>query len=235
MSNTLPWSDDESIFMPPNPSSLIRDLNDSGAVCGVIESPWSSADNPYVKYVFVVVPDFSDADGDGNPWFAADAEGNNSLLRVLTGLTGYTPNSVVAINALGEVAGATNNHAVLWKPVAGGGYAIQDLGTVSDRDYLSVHAMSDSSSEWLVGKAYSSPLNHAMKPLKNPLPDLLVVWWNGELLLPALTNGAGWTDLDFNDVNDAGDPGGIRRVQRQAHRLPRRAEPALSRCCGPSS
>jgi hypothetical protein len=182
-----PWTDP-----PPGPWSEIYDLNDAGTVCGMIQGVGG----------FVVVPDYSDADGDGNPWFAANAAGNNRLVRTLPPLTKGAGTSPVSINTKGEIAGVSGNHAVLWKPVAGGGYAIQDLGTVSVRQYLRVSAMSDTG--WMVGTAYNSISGSG--GAKNPQPNLTVVWRNGvKCYLPdVLTNGAGWTNLSFRDVSNTG-------------------------------
>jgi hypothetical protein len=184
-----------------DPVAYINGLNDAGVVCGTIDIVVS--DNAGLGGPFVISPDYTDADGDGNPWFVADAAGNNVLVQKLPLLRAGAYSTANAINASGDIAGVSDNHAVLWKPAAGGGYVLRDLGTVTAREYLQVTAMSNTG--WILGNAWNSVLTHSFvqKPGK---PDIAVVWRDGVMyLMPdLLTNGAGWTDLHFSDVSDSG-------------------------------
>jgi hypothetical protein len=180
---------------PMDPVAYVVGINNAGAVAGFVELDYHDA----YPGAFVIVPDFGDADGDGNPWFSANADGNNTLVQGLAPLSAGAFTRVCDINANGEVAGSSDDHAVIWKPQTGGGYAIQDLGTISTREHLRTTAMSDTG--WVVGSAYT--LNWHQK---NPKPDLTLVWQNGVMyvLQDILTNGDGWTDLSFSDVSDDG-------------------------------
>ncbi len=183
-----------------DPVAYITGLNDSGVICGRIDCPVALTPDP--RGAFVIVPDFADSDGDGNPWFASDATGNNTLVRRLPALKAGAYTASWAINSAGEIAGVSADHAVLWKPQTGGGYVLQDLGTVASEEHMQIAAMSHTG--WIVGCGYSHRFSHGVP--KPPPPPVPVVWRNGVMYLvqDLLTNGSEWTVLRLTDVSDTG-------------------------------
>jgi len=184
---------------PMDPVAEIVAINDDGVVVGSIDNNYGRVE----EAVFAIVPDYEDADGDGNPWFAEDAEGYNGLLRGLPPLSAGAYTAPSDINASGEIAGTSDYHAVIWRPDANGAYTIQDLGAFRQRDHLRVSALSDTG--WLVGRAYNLGIG-ASWPKNKPKPALTLVWQDGQMyvLEDILSNGDGWTDLSFSDVSNEG-------------------------------
>jgi probable HAF family extracellular repeat protein len=94
------------------------------------------------QHAFLIVPDMSDSDGDGNPWFAADADGGNALMIDLGTLptqpgAGNTDQSLAwGVNNAGDVVGSAYTigandssnraHAFLVRPENGQWYRNDD-------------------------------------------------------------------------------------------------------------
>jgi probable HAF family extracellular repeat protein len=144
-----------------------------------------------------LVPDFTDADGDGNPWFA-DANGDdfNDLMGALIPLSAEAPsNSAYAadINAAGQVVGTSVNRAVLWNFAADGTQTVTDLGQLSGREE-GLYATAINDAGQIVGIA----------TYRKSKSTFLVDHGTMYDLAECLTNGSGWANLQARDINNQG-------------------------------
>jgi len=113
-----------------------------------------------LKEGYLLTPDFSDTDGDGNPWFAdANSDGVNDLLVALSAPAANI--TVNDLNNLGQVVGHSGGHVVRWEFI-GGVEIVTDLGTLSASLAMFPKGMNDSgqivgTSTKTVGKGSSGP------------------------------------------------------------------------------
>jgi probable HAF family extracellular repeat protein len=153
----------------------------------------------------LVTPDFLDTDGDGSPWYAdANGDGVNDLMVALIGLGGAGA-YVTDINSAGQVVGTSNGRAVRWDFAADGTPTIADLGLLSSKALSMSAAAINDTGQIVGGVSY-----------RNSGSSFLLQ--NGKLydLAALLVNGAGWTDLSANDINNQGiivGSGYFNRVQ----------------------
>ncbi len=142
---------------------------------------------------FRLTPDYTDADRDGNPWYAdANGDGFNDLMAELIGLGG-SGSGVAAINAAGQVVGGSNGRAVRWDFAADGTQTITDLGTLSRKqEGMWANGLND------VGQIVGEVM------FRDDRTSFL--FQNGKLydLAALLVNGAGWTSLAASDINNQG-------------------------------
>jgi hypothetical protein len=142
------WFDDgngdgvNDLFYPLDPLSpamhtdhlSARAINDAGQLL-VYESALD------IGYLFT--PDFSDADGDGNPWFAdTDGDGFNDLWVELAPPVPGEGISVAGLNNLGQVAGNSGGYAVRWDFVDGV-QVVTDLGAITSKAVMSTKGIDD--------------------------------------------------------------------------------------------
>jgi probable HAF family extracellular repeat protein len=159
-----------------------------------------------------LVPDFTDADGDGNPWFA-DANGDNfndlmvELIPLSVEYPSYSPYAT-DLNAAGQVVGASDKRAVLWNFAADGTQTVTDLGQISGREE-NIYATAINDTGQIVGVAsYRKSVKAAFLVDDGQMYDLA----------ECLTNGAGWANLQANDINNqgrivgSGEFGGVRQA-----------------------
>ena len=141
---------------------------------------------------FLLNPDYTDADGDGNPWYAdANADDFNDLLVELIGLNGDDA-YVKDINAAGQIVGSSNRRAVLWN-FTGGAQTVKDLGLLS-KSVKSMAAAAINDAGQIVGTATFQNSRTTFLVYKGTMYDLAT----------RLTNGTGWTNLTANDINSQG-------------------------------
>jgi hypothetical protein len=173
------------------PFSFISSINEAGVICGYV----GYADN-WVPQPFVLVPDFSLP----NPWFKPDADGFNALIQVLPGLRRQSTTIATAVAAVGEVAGSSDNHGVIWKP-QGNQYVLHDLGA-APCDVLSVRDISPNG-RWVTGYGFKTVKTRATTRYEHAGS---FVWRDGvvQVLEDCLTNGVGWTWLQTAAVRDDG-------------------------------
>jgi len=140
-----------------------------------------------------LTPDYADADGDGNPWFAdMNADRYNDLLVPLIGLSGAS-SYATDINAAGQVVGSSNRRAVRWDFAANGTPTIKDLGLLS-KSVRSMGATAINDAGQIVGFAAFQNSRTTFLVYKGTMYDLAT----------RLTNGTGWTDLSASDINNEG-------------------------------
>jgi hypothetical protein len=130
------------LFFPLDPLNPVmhtddlsaRAINDAGQLL-VYESALD------IGYLFT--PDFNDADGDGNPWFAdTDGDGYNDLYTMLEAPVPGAGISVAGLNNLGQVAGHSGGYAVRWDFVDGV-QIVTDLGAITDKAVMSTKGIDD--------------------------------------------------------------------------------------------
>ena len=140
--------------------------------------------------VFLVTPDYTDADGDGNPWYAnAIGDGLNDLMVTLvSGRAGYD------INSLGQVVGeSSDGRAVRWDFV-NGTQTITYLGALSKT----------------VKRMFATAINDtgvvAGRSVMNTGSTEGFLYYKGTTYnLPAcLVNPTGWVNLEPSDLNEQG-------------------------------
>jgi len=144
---------------------------------------------------YLITPDFSDGDGDGNPWFAdLNTDGINDLQTLLTAPEPGASARAVGMNNLGQVVGESNGRVVRWEFVDDA-QIITDLGTLPQTYEMNVGGISDSGRV-----AGTCRIDLGRRSRLGP-------WWviendNLHELLPLAVNGAGWSDYleryDFN-------------------------------------
>ena len=142
---------------------------------------------------FLLRPDYTDADGDGNPWYA-DTNGDdfNDLLVELIGLGG-DDSYAKDINAAGQVVGSSNKRAVRWDIEPDGRQTATDLGLLS-KSVRSMGAAAINDNGEIVGNASFTSSRTAFLYKNGKLYDLAAV----------LTNGTGWEKLSASDINNQG-------------------------------
>jgi len=137
---------------------------------------------------YLLTPDFSDADGDGNPWLSdANDDGFNDLLVLLDAPEPGAGVRAVGLNNLGQVAGQSGGHVVRWDFVDDE-QIVTDLGQLQDKANMSPGGISDSGR---IAGTCRIPLGRRSQT--GP-------WWvvdNDSLyeLLPLAVNGDGWSDF----------------------------------------
>jgi probable HAF family extracellular repeat protein len=139
---------------------------------------------------YLLTPDDTDADGDGNPWYAdVNADLFNDLLVRLQSAGGAND-----INTAGQVVGMANDRAVRWDFPADGTQTITDLGTLS-LPVKRMWATAINDPGQIVGNAYLKNGNHAG-----------FVFYKGTMydFATRLTNGSGWVNLTPADINNQG-------------------------------
>ncbi len=142
---------------------------------------------------FLLSPDSTDADGDGNPWYAdTNGDGFNDLMVQLVGLAGADAYAA-DINNAGQVVGASNGRAVRWDFTAAGTQTITDLGSLS-KTMPNTSAGGINDAGQIVGTAWG----------QNKSTPFL--FQNGKMydLATLLVNGTGWTGLAAGDINNQG-------------------------------
>jgi probable HAF family extracellular repeat protein len=171
-------------------------INDIGQM---IVNRWESGT------AYRLTPDYTDADGDGNPWFAdVNVDGYNDLLVQLNGLSG-AGSYATDINAAGQVVGSSNRRAVLWN-FTGGAQTVKDLGLLS-KSVRSMAAAAINDAGQIVGTATFQNSRTTFLVYKGTMYDLAT----------RLTNGTGWANLTARDINSQGsiigygDFGGVRQ------------------------
>jgi len=144
---------------------------------------------------YLLTPDFSDADGDGNPWFAdVDGDGINDLLVALDPPEPGASVRAVGLNNLGQVVGYSGGHVVRWDFVAGV-QIVTDLGALPKTYQMNVGGISDSGRV-----AGTCRIDLGRRSRLGP-------WWVIESdtlheLLPLAVNSDGWSDyLERYDSN----------------------------------
>jgi hypothetical protein len=146
---------------------------------------------------YLLTPDLTDADGDGNPWFAdRNSDGFNDLLVSLAPPEPGASVSVAGLNNLGQVVGKSGVHAVRWEFVQGV-QIVSDLGSLSDRLAMGVAGISDS------GRMAGSS-RHIKGAFHKPGPSWLIEGETLYELLPLVVNSDGWSDLEVEGVNRHG-------------------------------
>jgi len=143
---------------------------------------------------YLLTPDYSDADGDGNPWFAdTNSDGYNDLLVALEPPAPGMSFQVVDLNNLGQVAGQSGGHAVRWD-FTNGVQTVTDLGTLADKWSMGVGGISD-----------SGRMAGYTREIKGRFHDYGPSWLieNNTLyeLLPLLINPPGWSSLNAYGIN----------------------------------
>ncbi len=94
---------------------------------------------------YLLTPDSTDADGDGNPWYAdADGDGFNDLLATLVAPDPATAARAVGLNNLGQVVGTSEGHLVRWDLDGNGDLSPADLGLVANAYRMDIGGISDS-------------------------------------------------------------------------------------------
>ncbi len=150
--------------------------------------------NGSIGLVYRLTPDYTDSDGDGNPWYAdANRDGLNDLMVELIRLAGgYTVTA--DINAAGQVVGASNQRAVRWDFAADGTQTVTDLGSLSSKQPESMGASGINDLGQIVGGVR----------YRNSRTSFL--FQNGKMydLATLLVNGTGWTSLGASDINNQG-------------------------------
>jgi hypothetical protein len=144
---------------------------------------------------YLVTPDLSDADGDGNPWYAdVDGDGVNDLLVALMAPEPGATARAVGLNNVGQVVGQSNGHVVRWDFVEGV-QIITDLGALPKTYQMNVGGISDSGRT-----AGTCRIDLGRRSRLGP-------WWVFESdtlheLLPLAVNSDGWSDyLERYDIN----------------------------------
>jgi probable HAF family extracellular repeat protein len=159
-------------------------LNDAGQI--VLGQQGAIPGGP----VFLVTPDYTDADRDGNPWYAdVNGDGLNDLMVTLvSGRAGYD------INSLGQIVGeSSDGRAARWDFV-NGTQTITYLGALSGSvKRMSATAMNDAG----VVVGFSS--------LKTGNTEGFLYYKGATYNLPScLVNPTGWVNLRPNDINEQG-------------------------------
>jgi len=114
------------LFFPIAPEHYLipRAINEDGQVALT-----QISSGPDVAYL--LTPDYDDADGDGNPWFAdVDGDGFNDLLIALAPPEPGEAAAVYDLNNLGQVVGRSNGHVVLWE-IVDGEQVVTEFGLLS--------------------------------------------------------------------------------------------------------
>jgi len=145
---------------------------------------------------YLLTPDFSDEDEDGNPWFADvdPADGFNDLLVALDPPEEGASAVAVGLNNLGQVVGQSGGHVVRWEFV-GDDQIITDLGALPKTYQMNVGGISDSGRV-----AGTCKIDLGRRSRLGP-------WWVIESdtlyeLLPLAVNSDGWSDyIERYDVN----------------------------------
>jgi len=139
---------------------------------------------------YLLTPDFSDADEDGNPWFADvnPADGFNDLLVALDPPEPGASAVAVGLNNFGQVVGQSGGHVVRWEFV-GDDQIITDLGALPKTYQMNVGGSSDSGRV-----AGTCRIDLGRRSKSGP-------WWVIESdtlyeLLPLAVNSAGWSDYE---------------------------------------
>ncbi len=141
----------------------------------------------------LVTPDFTDTDGDGNPWYAdVNGDGTNDLMVAFIGLGGAGA-YVADINSPGQVAGTSNGRAVRWDIAADGTQTITDLGLLS-REVRKMNATGINDAGQIVGAVAYRRSSSSFLFENGKLYDLATL----------LVNGTGWTGLGAGDINNQG-------------------------------
>jgi len=143
---------------------------------------------------YLLTPDYSDADGDGNPWFAdTNSDGYNDLLVTLEPPAPGMSFQVVDLNNLGQVAGQSGGHAVRWD-FTNGVQTVTDLGSLADKWSMGVGGISD-----------SGRMAGYTRQITGRFHDYGPSWLieNNTLyeLLPLLINPPGWSSLNAYGIN----------------------------------
>jgi uncharacterized membrane protein len=150
----------------------------------------------------VVIPDYNDLDGDGNPWFAdVDINGVNDLFIPLNALEDAASSFAADINDFGEIAGSSrvdwdDIQAVVWPDPYS--EAI-DLGK-PDRHANRVWSTDINNAGQVLGKYYlkQDNLNYSNRAGSKPF------LYENEINVPFRdlnADGQGW---ELQDINDGG-------------------------------
>jgi len=145
---------------------------------------------------YLLTPDPTDADGDGNPWYAdGNDDGFNDLLVYLEPPVEGETVSVAGMNNAGQIAGSSGGHAVRWDFVDGA-QIITDLGVIADKAVMTVKGIDDSGR--IVGTS-KVPTGRRTKTGPSWLSD-------GDTLyeLPPLMVNGDWSTLTPRGINSAG-------------------------------
>jgi len=146
---------------------------------------------------YLLTPDLTDADGDGNPWFADEnGDGFNDLLVALDPPDPGASVIVADLNDFGQVAGHSGGHAVRWEFVEDE-QIVTDLGSLGDKVEMTATGISDSGR--IVGNS-RIPTGRRSKAGPSWLSKNETMYE----LLPLMVNSAGWSDLSADGINRDG-------------------------------
>ena len=138
---------------------------------------------------YVLTPDHTDADANGNPWYAdVNGDGFNDLLVRL-----QSAGEANDINLAGQVVGRAGDRAVRWD-FNGGTQTVTDLGSLGT-SVKRMRATAINDAGQILGRA----------DFKNG-STAGFVYYKGAMynLANCLTNGSGWANLGALDVNNQG-------------------------------
>lgn len=166
-------------------------INDSGQVVGY------SAD-PLVRpsRAFLVTPEDSDGDDVPDTWYRDDnSDGINDLMIELPPIHVGAGSRAIAINSSGQVAGVSDDHAVLWEVDGQGKVTVTDLGAAKGNKRMFAGSINDASQ--VVGWWYSY----------GSRTWTAFLWENGTMtkLIDLLANSEGINGLEACGINEHGE------------------------------